>query len=141
MKHRLCRGFVTADVLLQGLSRGAIATRKLKGVNRDKGHERFILVQPLTVKEGLRLVGLVLLEVSMTRERDTLCLALDELFLALSRWRVVPLYTRVDALWPTESRPAHKQCPTRRLVTSTLQYKLYHHGSLSLRASESPVGL
>ena len=27
------------DVLVKGLSRGAIATRKLKGVNRDKGHE------------------------------------------------------------------------------------------------------
>ena len=57
----------------------------LKRVNQDKGHARFILVQPLAEKEGLRLVGLVLLEVSMTRERDTLCLALDELFLALSR--------------------------------------------------------
>src|SRR3954464_870088 len=108
-----CRGIITADVLLQGLSRGAIATRKLKGINRDRGHERFILVQPLTVKEGLRLVGLVLLEVSMTRERDTLCLALDELFLSLSRRRVVPLYTRVDALRLTESRPAYRQCTAR----------------------------
>ena len=34
-----CRGIVMADVLVKGLSRGAIATRKLKGVNRDKGHE------------------------------------------------------------------------------------------------------
>ena len=34
-----CRGIVTSDVLVQVLSRGAIATRKLKGVNRDKGHE------------------------------------------------------------------------------------------------------
>ena len=109
----MSRGIVTADVLLQGLSHGAIATRKLKGVNRDKGHARFILVQPLTVKEGLRLVGLELLEVSMTRERDTLCLALGQLFLALSRQRVVPLYTRVDALRLTESRPSHKQCPAR----------------------------
>ena len=79
-KYVTCRGIVTADVLLQGLDRGAIATRKLKGVNRDKGHARFILVQPLTVKEGLRLVGLVLLEVSMTRERDTLCPVFDLLF-------------------------------------------------------------
>ena len=31
-------GIVTADVLVQGLSRGAIATRKLKGVKRDKVH-------------------------------------------------------------------------------------------------------
>ena len=108
MDYGTCRGFVTADVLLQGLNRGVIATRKLKGVNRDKGHARFILVQPLAVKEGLRLVGLVLLEVSMTRERDTLCPVLDELFLALSRQQVVSLYTRVDALRPTESRPAHK---------------------------------
>ena len=36
-----CRGIVTTDVLMKGLSRGAIATRKLEGVNRDKGHERF----------------------------------------------------------------------------------------------------
>ena len=108
-----CRGIVTADVLELGLSRGAIAARKLEGVNWDKRHERFILVQPLAVKEGLHLVGLVLLEVLMTRERDTLCPVLDELFLTLSRRRVVPLYTRVDALRPTESRPAHRQCLAR----------------------------
>ena len=50
-----------SDVLVKGLSYGAITTRKLEGVNRDKGHARFILVQPLTVKEGLCLVGLELL--------------------------------------------------------------------------------
>ena len=74
-----CRGIVTADVLLQGLSRGAIATRKFKGVNRDKGHERVILVRPLTVKvrPTSSWVGI---DVSMTRERDTLCPVLDELF-------------------------------------------------------------
>ena len=37
----LCRGIVTADVLVQGLSRGAIAARKLKGVKRDKEHEGY----------------------------------------------------------------------------------------------------
>ena len=40
-------------------------------------------------------------------------LALDLLFLALIRRRVIPLYTRVDALRLTESRLAHKQCPAR----------------------------
>ena len=45
-----CRGIVMVDVPVKGLSRGAIATRKLKGVNRDKGHKRFLLVQPLAVK-------------------------------------------------------------------------------------------
>ena len=40
-KLYLCRGIVTADVLVQGLSRGAIAARKLKGVKRDKGHEDY----------------------------------------------------------------------------------------------------
>ena len=44
------RGIVTADVLELGLSRGAIATRKLEGVMWDKEHEGFILVRPLTVK-------------------------------------------------------------------------------------------
>ena len=33
-------GIVTSDVLVKGLSCGAIATRKLEGVKRDKGHER-----------------------------------------------------------------------------------------------------
>ena len=46
----ICRGIVMADVLEKGLSRRAIATRNLKGVNWDKGHKRFILVRPLTVK-------------------------------------------------------------------------------------------
>ena len=45
-----CRGIVTTDVLMKGLKHGAIATRNLKGVKRDKGHEDFILVQPLAVK-------------------------------------------------------------------------------------------
>ena len=35
------RGIVTADVLVQGLSRGAIAARKLKGVKQDKEHEGY----------------------------------------------------------------------------------------------------
>ena len=40
-KDRGCRRIVTADVLEQGLSRGAIAARKLKGVKRDKEHEGY----------------------------------------------------------------------------------------------------
>ena len=92
---------------MKGLSCGAIATRKLEGVNRDKGQRGFILFRPLTVKvrPTSSWVGIY---VSMTRERDTLCLALNELFLALSRQQVVPLYTRVDTLWLTKSWPAYK---------------------------------
>ena len=45
-----CRGIVAADVLVKGLSRGAIATRKLEGVNVEQGTRGFILVRPLTVK-------------------------------------------------------------------------------------------
>ena len=48
--HGTCRGIVTLDVLVKGLNHGAIATRKLEGVNRDKRHESFILVRPLTMK-------------------------------------------------------------------------------------------
>ena len=32
LAFRYCRGIVMADVLVKGLNRGAIATRKLKGV-------------------------------------------------------------------------------------------------------------
>ena len=56
-----CRGIDTADVLEKGLSRGAITIRKLKGVNRDKGHERFILVRTLAVKVKPSPVDVVLL--------------------------------------------------------------------------------
>ena len=84
----------------------------LNGLIGAKDTRGFILVRPLTVKvrPTSSWVGI---DVSMTRERDTLCPALDELFLALSRQQVVPLYTRVGALWLTESRPAYKQYPAR----------------------------
>ena len=41
------REIVTADVLELGLSRGAIATRKLEGVMRDKEHEGLYWFGPL----------------------------------------------------------------------------------------------
>ena len=82
-----------------GSLKGLIGTRDTRG---------FILVRPLTVKvRPTSSRGGI--DVSMTREQDMLCPALDELFLALSRQQVIPLYTRVDALWPTESRPAHNR--------------------------------
>ena len=60
--HRLCRGIVTEDVLAKGLSCRAITTRKLKGVNRDKGHERFYTSSaPYDEGKSLRLVVLILL--------------------------------------------------------------------------------
>ena len=40
---------------------------------------------------------------------NMLDLVLDLLFLALTRRRVTPLYTQVDAWRLTESRPAHAQ--------------------------------
>ena len=69
---------------------------------------RFILVRPLTVK--VKAYGPVLsgtAYVTITRERIA-DLALELMLLFLNRRRVVPLYTEVDALWLTESRPAHK---------------------------------
>ena len=56
-----CRGIVTADVLMQGLSHGAIATRKLKGVKRDKEHEGYIGSAPYGECKSLRPVEVVLL--------------------------------------------------------------------------------
>ena len=49
-----CRGIVTADVLVQGLIRGAIATRKLKGVKRDKGHGVYTGLAPCSEGKILR---------------------------------------------------------------------------------------
>ena len=45
--YETCRGIVTADVLELGLSRGAIAARKLEGVKRDKEHEGLYWFGPL----------------------------------------------------------------------------------------------
>ena len=61
-------GIVTADVLAQGLSRGAIAARKLKGVKRDKEHGGYTGSAPYGEGKSLRPVEVVLLRVSMTRE-------------------------------------------------------------------------
>ena len=62
-----CRGIVTADVLMQGLSRGAIAARKLKGVERDKEHEGYTGSAPYGEGKSLRPVEVVLIRVSITR--------------------------------------------------------------------------
>ena len=52
---------------MQGLSRGAIANRKLKGVKRDKGHEDYTGSAPYVEGNTLLPVEVVLLRVSMTR--------------------------------------------------------------------------
>src|SRR4051812_15231740 len=72
----------------------------LKGLTGQGTRERFILVRPLTVKVKPTSSWVGIAEVLITRERDTLCPALDEMFLALRRQRVALLYTRVDALRP-----------------------------------------
>ena len=69
-----CHGIVTTDVLAKGLSRRAIATRKLKGVNWDKGHERFYTSSaPYDEGKSLRLVVFGIAGVSKTREQ--ICLS------------------------------------------------------------------
>ena len=61
-------GIVTADVLTKGLSRRAIATRNLKGVNRDKGHEWFYTSSgPYDEGKSLRLVVFGIAGVSITK--------------------------------------------------------------------------
>ena len=103
-----CRGIVTLDVLVEGLSRGAIATRKLKGVNRDKGYQVYTGSAPYGEGKSLRSNfewDCLCLD---NQEAESLDLALELWFRTLNRRRVVPLYTDIDAQWLTESRPAHK---------------------------------
>ena len=52
--HNIYHGFVTADVLGLGLSRGAIATRKLEGGMRDKEHEGYTGSAPYGEGKSLR---------------------------------------------------------------------------------------
>ena len=81
-----CRGIVTADVLGLGLSRGAIATRKLEGVNAGQGTRGFILVRPLTVKvKAYVQFDVVLIRVSITRELNCYARLSMRLFLPLNR--------------------------------------------------------
>ena len=82
---------------MKGLSRGAIATRKLKGVKRDKGHEDYTGSAPYGEGKSLRPVEMVLLRVSMTRELNRsvwfsiCCLS------SLNHHWVIPLNREVDA--------------------------------------------
>ena len=86
-----------ADVLVQGLSRGAIAARKLKGVKRDKGREDYTGSAPYGEGKSLRPVEVVLLRVSMTRELNRYARLSICCLSILNRRRVVPLYREVDA--------------------------------------------
>ena len=56
-----CRGIVMADVLVKGLMRGAIATRKQEGVNLEEGHGVYTSSAPYDEGKGLRLVVMELL--------------------------------------------------------------------------------
>ena len=62
-----CRGIVTADVLKLGLSRGAIAARKLEGVNGTRNTRVYTGSAPYGEGKSLRPVEVVLIKVSTTR--------------------------------------------------------------------------
>ena len=103
------RGIVTVDVLELGLNRGAIAARKLEGVNAGQGTRGFILVRPLTVKvKAYVQFEVVLIRVTITRELNCYARLSMRLLSPLNCCRVVPLYREADALQLSESRPAHK---------------------------------
>ena len=91
-----CRGIVTSDVLVKGLSRGAIATRKLKGVNRDKGHGVHTGSAPCGEGKGLMQLRWYYLCFDY-QGANMLDLAFDLLSLVSNHHQVVPLYTEVDA--------------------------------------------
>ena len=123
-----CRGIVTADVLELGLSRGAIAARKLEGVNAGQGTRGFILVRPLTVKvKAYVQFEVVLIRVSMTRELNRYAWLSLRLLSPPNRCRVIPLYREADALQLSESRPAHKSVRLGLSTILALHYKFYHN--------------
>ena len=72
-QNSFCRRIVTSDVLVEGLSRGAIATRKLEGVNQGKRHERFYTSSaPYDEGKSLRLVVIGIMYASITRKQSRL---------------------------------------------------------------------
>ena len=123
----LCRGFVTADVLKLGLSRGAIAARKLEGVNGTRNMRVYTGSAPYGEGKSLRPVEVVLIRVTITRELNCYARLSMRLLLSLNRCRVVPLYMEADAQQPSESRPAHKSVRLGLLTILALHYKFYHN--------------
>ena len=67
-------------------------------------------------------------------------MAFDLLFLALSRYRVVPLYTWVDALRPTESRPANTNVSGSVTYLTCLITQVTYTWRFILTAHEPPLG-
>ena len=109
--YRSCRGVDTADVLEQGLSCRAIALGNLKGLigTKDTRESFYTSSAPYDEGKSLRLVGIGIAEVSISKRLNSPAWLSTWLFLVLNRHRVIPLYTRVDTWWPTESRPAHNR--------------------------------
>ena len=134
LEYGTCRGIVTADVLELGLSRGAIATRKLEEVIVGQGTRGFILVRPLTVKvKAYVQFEVVLIRVTITRELNSYARLSMRLLSSLNRCRVVPLYREADAQQPLESRPAHKSVWLGLSTILALHYKFYHNNDCNYR--------
>ena len=68
----------------------------------------------------------VLIRISMTRERDRYAWFSMRSCLSLNRCRVVPLYREADAHQLSESRPAHKSVRLGLSTILALHYKFYH---------------
>ena len=81
----------------------------LKGLKRTRDAREFYTSSaPYDEGKSLRLVGIGIAEVSISKRLNSPAWLSTSLSLVLNRYRVVPLYTRVDALRLTESRPAYK---------------------------------
>ena len=136
----ICREIVTADVLVQGLSHGAIAARKFKGVKRDKGHEDYTASAPYD--EGKSLLQLRWNHLGFRWPgAKPLCLAIDLVLLALNRHRVAPLYRKVNAQQLSEYRPAHKPCPARTLNYSCLTLQVTPQWRFTTTGLKPPLSL
>ena len=122
-----CRGIVTADVLELGLSHGAIAARKLEGVNGTRNTRVYTGSAPYGEGKSLRAVEVVLIRVSMTRELNCYAWLSMRSFLFLNRCRVVPLYREADAQQLSESRPAYKSARLGLSTILALHYNFYHN--------------
>ena len=128
-----CRGIVTADVLKLGLSHGAIAARKLEGVNGTRNTRVYTGSAPYGEGKSLRPVEVVLIRVSITRELNCYAWLSMRSFLPLNRCRVIPLYREVDAQPLSKSRPAHKSVRLGLSIILALHYKFYHNDDCNYR--------
>ena len=111
----------------------------LKGLCGTRNTRVYTGSAPYGEGKSLRLVEVVLIRVSMTRELSCYAWLSIRSFLSLNRCRVVPLYREADAQQLLESRPAHTSVRLS-LCLPNLQCKFIQLWRFTTMGPNPPLG-